>query len=190
VRTYWTADTTRDARHTWRPIAGNRASAFDDVVVLASQALTAAELTALGAFPYQRAEPFNEEHLGADEVIEAPVLSHAAALRALPAMVEAREEAAVEAELPGDSRKVHCDQLVTGVSGQLALLPVWIVAYRYGDQAFRFLANGQTGTTTGTAPISTLKVVLAIVAVVGTILVGLLLCWVLSGFAGGAADYP
>jgi hypothetical protein len=170
LRTFWTADTTREARHSWRPIAGSRQTSFADMVILASQALTPTELTALAPFPLEVAQPFTDDGLAGDEVIEAPVLSQAAALRTLPGQLEAREEAAVKAELPGDIRQVHCDQLITGVQGQLALLPVWIVAYRYRDKPYRFLANGQTGASTGTAPVSTGKVVVVVVAAILVIL--------------------
>jgi hypothetical protein len=52
-----------------------------------------------------------------------------------------------------------------GLSSATVLLPVWIMAYRYRDQVYRFLVNGQTGRVTGQAPFSWKKVV-AVSAVV------------------------
>ncbi len=42
------------------------------------------------------------------------------------------------------------------------LLPVWIAAYRYHDQVFRFLVNGQTGEVVGKAPYSWIKILLTV----------------------------
>jgi hypothetical protein len=42
------------------------------------------------------------------------------------------------------------------------LLPVWIMAYRFGDRVFRFLVNGQTGRATGDAPVSWKKIAIAL----------------------------
>jgi len=45
-----------------------------------------------------------------------------------------------------------------------ALLPVWIAAYDYRGRPFRFLVNGVTGNVAGHAPLSWLKIGLAILA--------------------------
>jgi hypothetical protein len=67
-----------------------------------------------------------------------------------------------------------------GLTSEPVLLPVWIVAYRYRDQLFRFLINGQTGQASGQAPVSWAKV-FGVVAIVGFVL--LLLCLALLGMA-------
>jgi ABC-type Fe3+ transport system permease subunit len=56
------------------------------------------------------------------------------------------------------------------------LLPVWSVAYRYREQVYRFLLNGQTGKATGQAPTSWQKVIIAVaIAAVCVVLLGLLI---------------
>jgi hypothetical protein len=55
------------------------------------------------------------------------------------------------------------------------LLPVWIMAYRYQDDVFRFLINGQTGRATGKAPVSWRKIVAAISIAAVVLLVILLI---------------
>jgi hypothetical protein len=64
---------------------------------------------------------------------------------------------------------------VEGLSGQPALLPVWILAYRYRDRVFRFLINGQNGRCTGTAPTSYKKIAAVIVLSIAALL-AVLLC--------------
>ena len=55
------------------------------------------------------------------------------------------------------------------------LLPVWIMAYRYKDQVYRFLVNGQTGHCTGTAPTSYRKIA-AVIGIAIAIIVGIVIC--------------
>ena len=43
-------------------------------------------------------------------------------------------------------------------------MPVFIGAYRYGDQVYRVLVNGQSGTLQGSAPTSWWKVTFAVLA--------------------------
>jgi len=45
-----------------------------------------------------------------------------------------------------------------------ALLPVWISAYRYGGETYRFLVNARTGEVQGERPYSWIKIALAIAA--------------------------
>jgi hypothetical protein len=54
------------------------------------------------------------------------------------------------------------------------LLPVWIVAYRYRDEVFRFLVNGQTGRSIGKAPLSWQKIAAAI-GIAAAIVIAILL---------------
>ncbi|MCR4415926.1 MAG: hypothetical protein NUV77_26220, partial [Thermoguttaceae bacterium] len=83
------------------------------------------------------------------------------------------ESDACAAYVPGRSRNLHVNVLIEGMSSEPVLLPVWILAYRYRDRVFRFLANGQTGRATGTAPLSVGKV-LAVVGIVVLAVAGLL----------------
>ncbi|HEX5103143.1 MAG TPA: zinc ribbon domain-containing protein, partial [Pirellulaceae bacterium] len=64
------------------------------------------------------------------------------------------------------------------------LLPVWIMAYRYKDQVHRFLMNGQTGKSTGTAPISYHKIAAVVGIVLAVILVGLVCMGIIAAIAG------
>lgn len=57
------------------------------------------------------------------------------------------------------------------------LIPVWIGIYRYANNEYRFLANGETGKVTGKTPISALKVTLTVL--LGIIITFILLYWIL-----------
>jgi DNA-directed RNA polymerase subunit RPC12/RpoP len=63
----------------------------------------------------------------------------------------------------------------TGQTYKLVLLPMWIGAYRYKDQIYRVLINGQTGEVAGDKPRDSVKVALvAIIGLVVLIMLGVL----------------
>jgi hypothetical protein len=62
----------------------------------------------------------------------------------------------------GKCRNLKVNVRITDLASRPMLLPVWIMAYRYRDHVFRFLANGQTGQSSGQAPISFRKIGVAI----------------------------
>ena len=55
------------------------------------------------------------------------------------------------------------------------LVPLWIASYRWKGKTFRFMVNGQTGKVVGTAPVSAIKVGIAILLVVALVVGGVLL---------------
>src|SRR5262249_35130238 len=78
----------------------------------------------------------------------------------------------------GKWRKMRGNLRITNLASRPMLLPVWIMAYRYRDQVFRFLANGQTGRSTGQAPVSYRKIGAAIV--IAAIAILLMLLWLFT----------
>jgi hypothetical protein len=80
--------------------------------------------------------------------------------------LEQLERAACQPLVPGRCRNLKVNVRLDGLSSSTVLLPVWIMAYRYKEQVYRFLVNGQTGHATGQAPVSWKKVVAAIAVVV------------------------
>ena len=90
-----------------------------------------------------------------------------------------REEGSVGAFMPGDTyRKLRVQTAFTHVESDLTLLPVYILSYRYGEQVFRFMVNGQTGKVVGDKPRSNKRIGAAIgaaLALLGIVILLLLL---------------
>ncbi len=65
-------------------------------------------------------------------------------------------------------------------------MPLWVLALRYSEKKppFRLLINGQTGRTFGKAPMSWLKVGIA-VAVALMALLSIVLLFMLAAYVGG-----
>ena len=84
-------------------------------------------------------------------------------------------------QVPGDtSRTLHVSTAWRDTTVKHCLLPVWIAAYRYNGEVYRYVVNGVTGKTHGTAPWSWVKIVAFAVCVVGVVAGGIGLITLLS----------
>jgi len=161
THTYWTADTNQTpagARGDWFPLAGEHHGQHEGILVGASGALAAAETAEICPFDLaarispERAD-FSQatvEQFASPRKMARPVARH---------LMEERERQTCDLHyIPGRSRNVKVNVLVREMTSEPILLPVWIMAYRYRDELFRFLVNGQTGQATGRAPLSWWKI--------------------------------
>jgi len=158
--TSWTADSSQTpafARADWCPVSGRSQGQIKDVLVLASGVLTEAEVTGLLPFRLEDALPYRREEVG-QVAVEDVGVSRRGARPAAHASINALERERCAAFVPGRSRNVHVNALVTDLTSEPVLLPVWINAYRWRERTYRFLVNGATGRVVGEAPYSKVKV--------------------------------
>jgi predicted RNA-binding Zn-ribbon protein involved in translation (DUF1610 family) len=186
THTYWTADTSQTppgARGDWYPLAGEHHGRYENLLIGASGALTPAETTRICPFDLAEGSPPEEVDLQNVTVEQFSVPRKYARPLARQGLEQSEARAVENAYVPGRARNVHVNVRMESMSSEPVLLPVWIMAYRYGDKVYRFLVNGQNGRATGAAPISWLKIVLIGVVILAVVLM-LLLCLGLLG-AGG-----
>lgn len=184
THTYWTADSSQTppgARGDWFPLTGEHRGEYSNVLIGGSSVLTPAETAAIRPFNMELAAPPKEAlSAAAFAVVEQFRVQRKFARPQAQQGLEDAERRACTVYVPGSARNVKVNVMVEGLAGEPVLLPVWIMAYRYRDQVFRFLLNGQTGLATGNAPISRLKVAAAI-AIGGGLLLLLLIVLMLIG---------
>ena len=177
THTYWTADSSQTplgARGDWFPHFGENHNHHDGILVPAGGALTATEVEAILPFDFQHAIEGSELDL-TDVAVEQFAFGRKYARPLAREAFEAREAAVCTSYVPGRCRHMKVNVLLENLSGRPVLLPFWVVAYRYREQIYRFVANGQTGKSTGTAPVSWRKVSTAVVLFAIVVLVILLL---------------
>jgi len=184
THTYWAADTSitpAGARGDWFPLWGEHRGSYTGLLVGASGALTPAETSNLCPFDLAAGVPPEQVDLdnATCESFSVPRKYARPLARQGFEYLEAQECTA--RYVSGRCRNMKVNMLVDGMSSEPVLLPVWIMAYRYREQVFRFLVNGQNGRCTGGAPTSYRK----IAAAVGIGLAILLLIVLL--IVGGAA---
>jgi len=163
-------------RHTeWFPLRGTAVQQLRDHLVSASVGLSATEVAALSPFDLGRARPFDARLL-AGWPAELPSRSRAETDRDAAEQIRTHEIRRIGSEhLPGDTHRdtrVSCQ--VELAEAELVLLPVWVAALRFAGQVHRLVVNGQTGRCHGRAPVSPVKVTIAVTLAV---IVAALIAW-------------
>jgi hypothetical protein len=178
THTYWTADTDQTppgAAGDWFPLFGEHRGSYSGLLVGASGALSAAETAALQPFDLRAAVPPSNVDLENVIVEQFSVPRKYARPLAQSGIASLEAQACDVDYVPGQCRNMKVNPKIEGLSSQPMLLPVWIMAYRYDEQVYRFLVNGQNGQCTGKAPISWRKIVAAVAIGAAIVLVPLVI---------------
>lgn len=165
----------------WRPLYGEHSEWVPDVLVTASRGLSNVELEALEPFDLRVLARYTPG-LVAGWVAEEPSLVRDESLRLARQEALARVGRRLEGFLPGDShRELRHDTRLEAESLELCLVPVWVLAARYAPDKppLRVVVNGQSGEVYGKAPLSWVKVLLTVLAVLALVALGYL--WVRYG---------
>lgn len=81
-------------------------------------------------------------------------------------IIHKRTEEACKRAVPGDThRDFRMNLRLSGLTTKLVYLPIYILAYRYGDKSYRVVVHGRTGVVGGDRPISWIKVLLLVLAI-------------------------
>lgn len=156
---------TRQVQHTrWESASGYHEQFFDDELVCASTGVC--ERLSHAVCPYDLAEltAYDPRFL-AGFVAEEYQIDLTGGWERARAQMEAAVHAACAAAVPGDTyRNLRVRSAFSQMRFRHILLPVWIAAYQYRNRAYHFLVNGQTGEVQGEAPLSWVKVILAVLA--------------------------
>lgn len=161
VETHWAALVRASTRSGKRPTSGSETLSIDQLLIPASRTLKRAELADISPFDASAERPFEPHE--ADLPFELGQLTRSASRQR--AMEGLREEHASQVDERIGATRLRTSCLFHDLDGRPVLLPIWIGAYRHGDQPYRVVVNGQTGEMTGTAPISWAKVAAAVAAV-------------------------
>ena len=164
TRTYYAGDSSQTpalARADWCPVFGERNGEVAEVLVPASGSLRSDEAAKIAPYDLSRRKPYRREDLRSYPVEDFGLSRRGARPRARALMLQ-REQAISAEGIPGRSRNVHVNTLLFDLRSDPVLLPVWLNAYRFQDETYRFLVNGQTGELVGRAPFSYAKLALVV----------------------------
>jgi hypothetical protein len=167
-----TVTRTREIRHTrWESAWGDRSDDYDDVLVCASVGLPQDLAESLRSFDTAALVPYTPGFLAGWLAEEYAVdvregFSHA------QQKIDAEQESRCGTDVPGDThRSLQVNSTYSNLTFKHVLLPIWIAAYRYRGEIYRFLVNGQTGEVQGKAPYSWIKITLAVLSAIALFLV-------------------
>lgn len=147
----------------WSPKSGRVARFFDDVLVLASTSLPKGYTDALEPWDLPALEPYQPQYLAGFRAEAYTVDLEEGYTQARQHMARVIERD-VRFDIGGDRQRIHDIQTsVADVTFKHILLPVWLAAYKYRGQTYRFVVNGRTGRVQGERPWSAIKITIAVV---------------------------
>jgi len=155
----------REVRKTrWHKTKGKVKNQFDDIPVVASHSLPRAYVNALEPWNFEQLVPYDDQYLSGFRS-ESYQVNLEAGLQVAQAEMELMIETTIRDDIGGDEQRID-DKAIKyfDVTFKHVLLPIWISAYRYNDDVYRFIINAQTGEVQGERPYSWLKIALAIIA--------------------------
>ncbi len=171
---------TREVRHTrWESAWGQRSDDYDDVLVCASVGLPKALADSLKSFDMSALVPYTPGYLAgwrAEEyAVDLKVGFESAKLR-----IDEDQRSRCSGDVPGDTQRLlDVTSTYSELTFKHVLLPIWIAAYRYRGDVYRFLVNGQTGEVQGKAPYSWLKIAAFVTAI--TVVLALFILFATKG---------
>ena len=152
----------RERRTRWHAASGTFEWFFDDILVVGARGLPPRLMRKLEPWPLHRCVPFDQKLL-AGHLAQTYDLELDEGFREARDRMEQVIQREVRAEIGGDDQRVHavetrCDP----ITYKHLLLPVWLLAYRYGERSFQVVVNAGTGEVQGERPVSLVKVGLAV----------------------------
>ncbi len=146
----------------WRPVSGRVARFFDDVLVLASRSLPKRYTDALEPWDLSALEPYAPEFLAGFRA-EGYTVELTEGFGEARARMDRVIERDVKFDIGGDRQQIAAiDTSVSAVTFKHILLPVWLAAYKYRGETYRFVVNGRTGRVQGERPWSAIKIAIAV----------------------------
>lgn len=150
----------------WRHVNGVFQKFFDDVTVMASKRQVDSGVKECEPFDFSKLVPYSPQVV-AGFVAE----RYSIGLKEGWASAQKKIQSRLHTDISSHVRKHwHADRsdstkfstLYSNITYKYLLVPIWISSFKYKDNVYQFAVNGQTGKVGGQAPVSTGKVILAV----------------------------
>jgi LSD1 subclass zinc finger protein len=145
----------------WSYASGNVHNSFDDVLILASNSLPENFTTALEPWDMESLTGYNDKFLSGFRT-ESYQVDVKTGFEKSKVIMDAGIRDSICRDIGGDHQRIgSVDTIYNDISFKHILLPIWLSAFRYNENVYRFMINGRTGEVQGERPYSTVKIVLA-----------------------------
>ena len=159
----------------WRNYSGVYEEFIDDEVVYASTKTTSPGIRAVSSFDFTKLKPYSPEYisgfaaerytLGLDDGWEQAKQSIQVKLKS---HLGSKLRSAYNADRVGS---INLATAYDKITFKYLLAPIWLASYKYRDQVYNIVINGQTGKVAGKTPISVIKVLIAIAIAIAVLAV-------------------
>ncbi len=162
---------------TWRPVSGVYQEFIDDETVMASKRNNNNRIKACEPFDFSKLVPYSPQVV-AGFIAERYSVGLQEGWGIAQNSIKQRLNSNIRRYIQQSWRcdrvdSLHFSTLYSNITYKYLLVPVWISSFKYNDQVYQFVVNGQTGKVAGNAPISALRVL----AVIGLGILAFILLW-------------
>ena len=158
---------------TWRHVNGVYQEFFDDVTVMASKRQEGSGVSDCEPFDFSKLVPYSPQVLAgfvAERYSIGLQEGWNTAQRTIQSHLRSDIQSYIRRHWNADrADSVHFSTLYSNITYKYLLVPVWISSFKYKDKVYQFAVNGQTGKVGGKSPVSALRVILFILAIIGLI---------------------
>lgn len=153
----------QERRIRWSRASGRVSRFFDDILVLASKSLPKRYTDALAPWDLSGLAEYRPEFLSGFRA-EGYTVELDEGMQEARAIMDAQIQRDIRRDIGGDAQRIDSmNTHVDNVTFKHILLPVWIAAYKYRGQSYRFVVNAQSGKVQGERPYSWGKIALAVI---------------------------
>jgi hypothetical protein len=158
-------------RTRWSYVSGRVENTFDDILVLASNSLPRKIAQRLEPWDLKNLVPYRDEYLSGF-VAESYQVDLPQGFESAKQIMDGVIRQTICRDIGGDHQRIaSVETQYENVTFKHTLLPVWISAYRYREQVFRFLVNARTGEVQGERPYSAWKITVLVLSILLAVLV-------------------
>ena len=155
---------------TWYRTSGNHSEFIDDELVFAGKKQSEAILKRLEPFDTKDNKPYKPEYI-AGFISERYSVGLKDAWEKAKISIKGKLRQHIEKDIRHDHnadrvRNVSLNVRYSDITYKYLLLPIWISTFKYNNQVYQFMVNGQTGKVAGKTPISIPKVILTVIAAI------------------------
>ncbi len=154
---------TRRVRKTrWYSASGRVRNSFDDLIVVASRSLPHHYVAELEPWDLHALVPYNNQYLSGFRS-ESYSVELEQGFNMAKTQMQEPIQTTIKRDIGGDTQRIKSQRTsYHDITFKHILLPVWINAYRYNHDIYRFLVNARTGEIQGERPRSWIKIGLAV----------------------------
>lgn len=174
----------------WHSTGGHYDRFIDDQLVNASERNNESVMRKLEPYDLERVTPFSPEYfsgLKSERYSVGLDTGWEKAKKYISDTLDSEISSRIKKEHNAD--KVDSLKMSTAYSGityKYLLMPVWKSSFAYKQKKYDFMVNGQTGRVSGKAPVSPLRVAIAVALIIA--IIALVMIFSQSGYDGGYED--
>lgn len=154
----------------WRRVSGQVHNSFDDMTILANSGFEERYINELEPWPTNQLQPYQPDYISG-HLCRTYDNDVTACFNTAKMRMASEIDATIRRDIGGDKQIIdHKNTALSSVSYKHVLLPIWLLTVLYNGQPWQVFMNGVTGEVHGQRPWSTVKIAMAVAAVLVVII--------------------